>query len=153
MGVCIAIKARIVCTDDMSKRSSENNVTSWNSHGTNASYFNSSENSTSNVNEMTNDLPGSEFDTNASLHSKMCQPNETKVYLNSQDVQVNNTDTILYIGGLFDIKGQRASWMGTSELLSAKVAIQNINELYFLEGFSLQLLENDTQVGLALSII
>ncbi|XP_033742389.1 gamma-aminobutyric acid type B receptor subunit 2-like [Pecten maximus] len=52
---------------------------------------------------------------------------------------------MLYIGGLFDIRGSRASWMGRSELTAAETAIRNINELKFIDGFSLQLLENDTQ--------
>ena len=54
---------------------------------------------------------------------------------------------IIYIGGLFELSGSRIERLGLSELTSARLAVDHINRVNFLKGYTLGLLHNDTRVS------
>ena len=64
----------------------------------------------------------------------------------------NNPDglenTIIHIGGLFELSGSRSDRLGLSELSSAKLAVEHVNRANFLHGYTLNLLHNDTRVSI-----
>lgn len=52
----------------------------------------------------------------------------------------------IYIGGLFDLTGSRGQELGRSELMAARLAVDDVNRDGVLPGYELVLLYNDTQV-------
>ena len=60
--------------------------------------------------------------------------------------------TVIHIGGLFELTGSRSDRLGLSELSSAKLAIEHVNRADFLEGYTLNLLHNDTRVCIQMSL-
>ena len=64
---------------------------------------------------------------------------------------ISDTDTkTIYIGGLFELTGTRSERLGLSELTSARLAIDHVNRVNFLNGYTLHLLHNDTRVSINL---
>lgn len=64
--------------------------------------------------------------------------------------QSNNSTgnkTKLYIGGLFDLTGNRDAELGQSELTAARLAVDGVNKDNVLPEYELVLLHNDTQVS------
>lgn len=65
---------------------------------------------------------------------------------NNETQPVGRPGKTLYIGGLFELSGRYVE-NGYSELDSALLAVDHINQQGFLPGYSLQLLFNDSKVS------
>lgn len=77
---------------------------------------------------------------------------DTKEYIkqpiHNQSDNVNSVkETIIHIGGLFELSGSRNDRLGLSELTAAKLAVEHVNRANFLHGYKLNLLHNDTRVS------
>lgn len=58
----------------------------------------------------------------------------------------------LYIGGLFDMAGERGLRYGLSELMAANVAISHVNRELDMKGYQLLLLTNNSKVSVLLRL-
>lgn len=76
-------------------------------------------------------------------HAKVLIENLTE---NMENKFPENGNIPLYIGGLFELSGDRGMPYGHSELTAAKLAIQHVNLNEVLPGYELNLLKNDTKV-------
>lgn len=81
--------------------------------------------------------------------------NKSALFLTSKLIISNKTRTYstlkskrrpLYIGGLFDLSGERGDALGSSELTAAKLAVHYVNKENILPGYEIFLLVNDTKV-------
>ena len=76
------------------------------------------------------------------------------VHTRIKTASVSDKDTkTIYIGGLFELTGTRSERLGLSELTSARLAIDHVNRVNFLNGYTLHLLHNDTRVSINIANI
>lgn len=95
------------------------------------------------------------FQKKSSQRSQFLDNNKSALFLTSKLIISNKTKTYstlkskrkpLYIGGLFDLSGERGNALGSSELTAAKLAVHYVNKENILPGYELFLLVNDTKV-------
>ena len=79
-------------------------------------------------------------------HSDASDVQRTTYYHDNTSNSMKNT--IIHIGGLFELSGSRSDRLGLSELTSAKLAVEHVNRANFLHGYTLDLLHNDTGVSI-----
>lgn len=87
---------------------------------------------------------------NTSLTQRYFSSEEDVFKVNSSDArEVMDDHRVVYILGLFELTtkwGRRLE--GESEMAAAKLAVDHVNALNVLPGYSLELLVNDTEVRL-----
>ena len=88
---------------------------------------------------------------NLILHNSKRTPLQNKSSFrgnaNDGEKPINTERNIIHVGGLFELSGSRSKRLGISELTSAELAADQVNEADFLMGYKLKLIHNDTRVS------